>query len=224
MFEKMGEQVKAFKEKIIGIKLPTEIGLKDADRAMFIANHNAEEIDELKQAIREGDIEEVVDAHIDNIYISIGALLELGALPRLHFDEVHLKNMMRVRGTKSTRPDSGGFDAIKPEGWTPPDHMAILEEMEVRMKVCDSFMRATKLKIERGKDYNAGGVTLQEHFPLGLASYFQMCWTKAVRFKALMLDGRKATDRALKDSVLDNLNYFAFAEQFIHDEEQKEKI
>lgn len=82
----------------------------------------SEEIVELDQAITDKDSEEVVDALIDMIVIAAGTLQLLRINGDQAWKEVFRANLAKKRGTKSTRPGSGGFDLVKPEGWTPPSH------------------------------------------------------------------------------------------------------
>ena len=81
-----------------------------------------EEFREAVAALDAGNAEELVDAHIDLIVFALGNLFLMG----IDFDKawkaVYEANMAKVRGTKSTRPESGGFDLIKPEGWLAPSH------------------------------------------------------------------------------------------------------
>jgi predicted HAD superfamily Cof-like phosphohydrolase len=81
-----------------------------------------EEVKELSDAILENDPESVVDALIDTCVVAIGLLDLAGVDVHLAWNEVHAKNMAKERAENPTRTGSGGFDLIKPKGWTPPDH------------------------------------------------------------------------------------------------------
>jgi len=91
-----------------------------------------EELSEYREALAERDKVKLVDAVIDLIYFAVGTLDLLDVDFDGHWDAVQLANMQKVRGTKSTRPNSLGFDCIKPEGWVAPEraHEAILREQD----------------------------------------------------------------------------------------------
>jgi hypothetical protein len=86
----------------------------------------AEEIGEFTGATQRGDIAEAADGLVDLIYFAAGRLVEMGVpiLP-LH-NAVQRANMGKVRGDLPKRPGWSGFDAVKPPGWTHPDHSWLL--------------------------------------------------------------------------------------------------
>jgi len=94
----------------------------DREKLVFRFSLLVEEINELQQALRGEDSEEVVDALIDIIVVASGTLELLEVDGDKAWKEVLKANSSKKRGVKSTRPDSGGFDLVKPEGWKPPDH------------------------------------------------------------------------------------------------------
>lgn len=114
----MAEMVERFNREIIGLPIPTEPRRLSPERKKFGTNHMVEEINEFSLS---EDIDTEVDALIDLVYVALGRLIEMGVAPMPVFEEVHKMNMMKRRGTLSKRPGSLGHDAIKPEGWTPPD-------------------------------------------------------------------------------------------------------
>lgn len=67
-------------------------------RAQLRVNLLAEELQELQQAIVDGDIVEVADALADLQYVLSGAILEFGLADRFGalFDEVHRSNMSKA--------------------------------------------------------------------------------------------------------------------------------
>ena len=82
-----------------------------------------EELDELDEAIKEGNAEETVDALIDIIVFAVGTL----DLYDINFDKawqaVHIANMNKNVGIKKGRPNPLGLpDLLKPEGWVGPSH------------------------------------------------------------------------------------------------------
>jgi predicted HAD superfamily Cof-like phosphohydrolase len=80
-----------------------------------------EEADEFAQAVRDGDLVEMVDALCDLLYVTYGAAVDLGVDLEPFFAEVHRSNMAKVGGTR--RADGKW---LKPEGWTPPDIAGLL--------------------------------------------------------------------------------------------------
>lgn len=220
MLDKMGKQVEEFTRNIIAVEPPVIPTLLDMDRANFRSDFMQEELNELRDAIRMSSWEDQVDAIIDSIYVGIGTLVEMGALPLLHFDEVHLKNMEKKRGTKSTRPNSLGCDAIKPEGWTPPDHVKILKQLELQASVSPGMLEATRIRQQRTLQYNNGDTKLTDHFPLGLSSYFQMMWVKLQRIKSQLESGIN-DPKVLKDSLHDLMNYADFTSEYVAEKEAR---
>lgn len=92
-------------------------------------DHLREELEELQKALDEGNLEEVIDANIDLIYIASGNLNLCGADGQEHWDAVQQANMKKKRGTTKR---GHSFDAIKPPGWQGPDHAKILEKTASR--------------------------------------------------------------------------------------------
>ena len=85
--------------------------------------HIEEELAELKDSITDNNLEEVIDALVDIIYVAAGTANLCGFDLEDHWDEVHNCNMKKVRG-KTKR--GSAFDVKKPEGWTGPNHTDIL--------------------------------------------------------------------------------------------------
>jgi hypothetical protein len=81
-----------------------------------------EELEELNNSIISADPKSVVDAIIDLCVVAIGTLDLAYVDVHAAWDEVLKKNLEKEKGHNSTRAGSEGFDLIKPDGWTPPDH------------------------------------------------------------------------------------------------------
>ncbi len=94
----------------------------DREKLVFRFSLLVEEINELQQALRGEDSEEVVDALIDIIVVASGTLELLEVDGDKAWEEVLKANSSKERGVKSTRPDSGGFDLVKPPSWVSPNH------------------------------------------------------------------------------------------------------
>lgn len=118
MLQHMLSLVERFQRDIIGIEIPTSPTLLPEWRVKARADHFREEDAEFEEA---KTLEEQADALLDGIYLRLGALVEMGILPGPVFEEVHDANMLKKRGAVAKRPGSRGYDAVKPEGWTPPD-------------------------------------------------------------------------------------------------------
>lgn len=94
----------------------------DGDFLRFRQNFLEEELRELDEAIMAKDPEKLVDAIIDLCVVAIGTL-DLGKVDIYKaWDAVLDKNMQKEPGENPTRPGSKGFDLVKPDGWTPPNH------------------------------------------------------------------------------------------------------
>lgn len=106
-------------------------GLLSAEEMAFRIKCLREEIDEMEDAYRNGDFAGVIDATIDLVYFAHGQAFLMGIDWEAHWREVHRANMRKRLGI--TKRDFSE-DAVKPEGWTPPDHNRILEQ---RCRFCN---------------------------------------------------------------------------------------
>lgn len=94
----------------------------DREKLVFRFSLLIEEVNELQLALQQEDSEEVVDALVDIIVIAAGTLQLLKVNGDVAWKEVYRANNQKKRGVKSTRPNSGGFDLVKPDGWKGPNH------------------------------------------------------------------------------------------------------
>lgn len=79
-----------------------------------------EEHKELKEAIAADDDEEIVDALLDILVVTIGALHSFGADAEGAWKEVMSTNFAKIdRRTGKVRKREDG-KVLKPDGWTPP--------------------------------------------------------------------------------------------------------
>jgi len=92
------------------------------DKLAFRCDLLMEEVNEMHDAIATKNPEELTDALIDIIYIALGTLDLARVDTAKAWSDVQRANMSKVRGVKPGREQSGGFDVIKPFGWTGPDH------------------------------------------------------------------------------------------------------
>lgn len=81
----------------------------------------AEEVEELAEAVELDDRVEMLDALIDILVVTIGAVHSMGANGAAAWDEVMKTNFAKVdpvTGKVHKRPDG---KVLKPAGWVPPD-------------------------------------------------------------------------------------------------------
>lgn len=221
-FGTMMEQVARFQQEIIGQTMPDKPTMLKPMRADYAEQHLQEELDEFKEAVDADDLPKAVDALQDLIYVAGGRLFEMGVMPGLPRDEVHRANISKVRGTVAKRAaTSGGFDAIKPEGWKGPDFSEILkfglEDFRVWQSISPVHVRLAELRAKKGNDYNTS-VQLVDYFPFGHQSYVQMVYLKALRLVSLTevtSQGREPNFESVEDTVLDLLNYATFYAEWL---------
>lgn len=143
-----------------------------------------EELEEFDGAIT---VEGQADALIDLVYFALGGLLRMGLPPGAAFAKVHAANMAKERGRNPHR-EKQHVDAVKPEGWEAPRLDAFLRATpdDVAQAVLNPslFRAALEKRIEKGKQYNQAGVSIEDYFPLGHTSYTQMVHLKAKRLVA----------------------------------------
>jgi predicted HAD superfamily Cof-like phosphohydrolase len=97
--------------------------ISDEQTNRLRVNLIAEELEELEEALKDGDIVEVLDALTDLQYVLDGAYLSFGLHDKKHeaFDEVHRSNMSKLGadGKPVRRPEDGkvlkGPDYFKPD-------------------------------------------------------------------------------------------------------------
>ena len=87
-----------------------------------------EEHKELKVALADNDDEEIVDALLDILVVTIGALHSFGANSEGGWKEVMSTNFAKIdRETSKVRKREDG-KVLKPVGWTPPDLKPFLKK------------------------------------------------------------------------------------------------
>ena len=116
-------KVERFNVEIINVNKPP-LGTMPSDQAQHLAKCMTEEIGEFREAILKQDFVGSVDALLDLIYFAVGGLHKMGLnaddAERV-FDLVHEANMTKKKGVKESRAVGDAPDAIKPDGWTPPE-------------------------------------------------------------------------------------------------------
>jgi predicted HAD superfamily Cof-like phosphohydrolase len=93
----------------------------DKDLANFRIDFMMEEIKEYVIAHESGDLEGMMDALIDLIYVAAGTAHMHGFDMQEGWNRVHAANMQKVKGTQEISKRNSPYDVVKPKDWTPPD-------------------------------------------------------------------------------------------------------
>lgn len=152
MIDSMMAMVERFNVDLIGIEMPDRPTILSFDRGEARLKHIREELTELEDAISGEDLEDTVDAILDLTYVALGALVEMGVSPLPVFEVVHEANMLKHAGTVDRRPENAGHDAVKPEGWKPPNLAPYLTV--TRADLDDVLFARDMDKVEGLKDGN----------------------------------------------------------------------
>ncbi len=122
VLDDMLADVTRFHSEILGTEIPDRPTMLTGDALRQAKVHLREEFMEFKDA---RTASKQADALVDLTYVALGRLLTMGIAPGPIFTAVHEANMRKVAGHNPRRP---GFDrdAVKPEGWEPPDLEAAL--------------------------------------------------------------------------------------------------
>lgn len=115
------DQVQEFHETY-GLAVEGQPNITDEKTNALRINLLAEELDELKEALEQGDAIETLDALIDLQYVLDGAFLSFGMqeLKQAAFDEVHRSNMSKLGADgKPIRRESDGKVLKGPDYFKP---------------------------------------------------------------------------------------------------------
>ena len=100
----------------------------DTDQFNMYLGLIEEEAEELNQAIRNQDREEMLDALIDILVVTIGAIHSAGFDAEGAWKEVMATNFAKIdRDTGKVRKREDG-KVLKPMGWTPPNLKPFLKK------------------------------------------------------------------------------------------------
>ncbi len=116
------DQVQEFHETY-GLPVKDAPDITDKRTNMLRVNLLAEELEELKQALKDGDVVETLDALIDLQYVLDGAFLSFGLQSKKEeaFAEVHSSNMSKLgEDGKPIRRESDG-KVLKGPNYFKPD-------------------------------------------------------------------------------------------------------
>jgi len=118
----MIHEVIEFNAKVLGIE-QRPIHLLSEDEKDFLERALYEETFEFQDAHTTSDIVGVVDGLLDLCYFAIGGLYRSG-LTELQIEKcftvIHQANMQKQIGIQKKRGGKA-IDAVKPEGWKPPE-------------------------------------------------------------------------------------------------------
>jgi predicted HAD superfamily Cof-like phosphohydrolase len=77
-------------------------------------------------------LDHALDSLVDLVYVAIGAAYLHGFNFKEAWRRVHEANMKKVRAERKDQSKRGStFDVVKPEGWTPPSHIDLVEVNDV---------------------------------------------------------------------------------------------
>ncbi len=125
------DQVQEFHETY-GLPVLSEQSISDAKTNELRINLLAEELDELKEALDQGDLVETLDALIDLQYVLDGAFLSFGMqdVKSDAFNEVHRSNMSKLGADgKPIRRESDG-KVLKGPDYFKPDMAQFITKKE----------------------------------------------------------------------------------------------
>jgi len=84
-------------------------------------NHMQEELNEIRAAAINGNLEEYFDGLIDLVYVALGAAYLAGLPFEQGFLRVHQANMTKIRALKQEDSKRGStYDIVKPPGFVAP--------------------------------------------------------------------------------------------------------
>lgn len=90
-----------------------------------------------------------------------------------------------------------------------PSTLMLLSALKERGGAAGALGEAGLLFESKGQDYNTG-FKRDDYFPLGLGSYAQMIYVKALRLVSFSAFKRSVKHEAVRDTALDLINYAAF--------------
>jgi len=106
----------------------TVVGFNQAQFDLYVNLIDEEYNDELKAAIAAGDRVETLDALIDILVVTIGALHSMGADSEGAWKEVMKTNFAKIdKETGKVRKREDG-KVLKPVGWAPPELAPFVEK------------------------------------------------------------------------------------------------
>ncbi len=133
--DKTLKAVQAFHEAF-DLPVRDEADISDEKTNLLRINLLAEELEELKEALTDGDMVEVLDALTDLQYVLDGAYLSFGLhhVKQAAFDEVHRSNMSKLGADgKPVRRESDG-KVLKGPDYFKPDLTQFVAKQHINEK------------------------------------------------------------------------------------------
>jgi len=123
----MYTDIKLFHKKF-GLAYNGEPRALPEDLAGFRVKFMHEELAEYEKAMAEGDMEGMLDALVDLVYVALGTAYLHGFPFNEAWDEVQRANMRKVKAGPNGEGSKRGspHDVIKPPGWKGPDIARVL--------------------------------------------------------------------------------------------------
>ena len=93
-----------------------------------------------------------------------------------------------------------------------------IDELNIFARMSPVFKEVTEIAIKKSQDYNNGNgqpTSRAAYFPFGLLSYAQMLHTKSQRLNSLAQQDKAPNNESVRDTLLDMINYAAFAVEAI---------
>ena len=93
-----------------------------------------------------------------------------------------------------------------------------IDELNLFTKMSPVFKEVTEIAIKKSQDYNNGNgqpTSRANYFPFGLLSYAQMLHIKSQRLNSLAQQDKLPNNESVRDTLLDMINYAAFAVEAI---------
>lgn len=192
-----------------------------------------EELFESIKAICENRPEDFVDGMIDLIVVAAGTLSIGNVDGQKAWDRVRSANMAKVRKENPTRAGSGGADLVKPEGWKPPSHEDNVGQFKdiCGWKLDDHFphsitvlFEAMQVQFEKYEDYNNGksDIKRNDYWIHGIDDLEYEMNKKLLRFRSVLAQLKAGTVpnfESEQDSLIDDINYHAFAVALLRNKE-----
>ena len=114
------QAIKEFHEKF-GLTGPTSPSLLNGEMSDFRIQFMNEEWEEYVDAAATDDLESMLDALVDLVYVALGTAYLHGFDFNEAFRRVHNANMEKVRAESENDSKRGTtYDVVKPDGWNPP--------------------------------------------------------------------------------------------------------
>ena len=93
-----------------------------------------------------------------------------------------------------------------------------IDELNIFARMSPVFKEVTEIAIKKSQDYNNGNgqpTSRAIYFPFGLLSYAQMLHIKSQRLNSLAQQDKLPNNESVRDTLLDMINYAAFAVEAI---------